>query len=106
MHVSLATELPRRGGAPPILESQSCFSCTFGDGFDATVVNKAASVEDDCVDASRFCALAYDLSDRARPDALGCIRAGSIDHLLLQIACRDQCLPSIVVNHLGINMRG
>jgi hypothetical protein len=106
MHFSLGTGLPRPGGAPSFLESQPSFSCAFGNGFNAPVVDEAAPVEYDRVDPSRFRTLANDFTDSARPDTLGCVRAGPVDYFLLQVTGCHQRPPAIIVNHLSINMRG
>jgi len=85
MQFSLATELPRRREAPSILESQSCVSGAFGDCFDAPVIDEAAPVKYDGIDARRFRALPNNLADSARLGTLCCVRASPIDHVLLQI---------------------
>jgi hypothetical protein len=52
------------------------------------VVDEAATVEHNGVDSRSFGTLANNLSNRACFDALGCVRAGPIEHILLQVTGR------------------
>jgi hypothetical protein len=88
------------------LEGESSLSRAFGNRFDTTVVDEAAAVEDDGVDASRFRSLADHLANCTCPDALGRLCARAIENVLLQIAGCDQRPPSIVVDYLSVNVRG
>jgi hypothetical protein len=50
------------------------------------MVEVATAVENDRVNAGSFCTLADHFSDRASFDALGCVGASPIEHVLFQIA--------------------
>jgi hypothetical protein len=88
------------------LKGQSGLTRAFGNRFDAAVIDESAPVEDDRVNASRFCPLANYLADGASLHALCCLSTGTIKYFPLEVAGRDQRLSAIIIDDLGINVRG
>jgi hypothetical protein len=68
------------------------------------VIEEPAAVEDDGTKALFLEALGNDLADRLRPSNLGRPLTRSVNNLLLEVARRDDGVPCLIVNDLGVDV--